>query len=291
MANSRCVSCGAKIEDVKRSLSRQEELERRYQQEGFSVSWFAVSLTIMAVMTAALVVGLPMVVPVFDFEGSAGMLVSIPVWFVGGLLIGLISPGKTFIEAGGGGVPRRDPDRALSLCEPDREDDARLHVRADERARRPLHADRLVHRRARADGARPKPPGMRKVLLLVALLLTGCPGDRSDKSEAAAIDRAIDALRDAPNDQKGGALAAAPGAAVRPGRDLRGAQSACVVGYELYVSGITELERTKKLAASGDGGPELGAALSSAQATLERAKPLTERCTDAQGELARKYRL
>jgi hypothetical protein len=98
LANNRCVSCGAKIEEQKRSLTRQEELERRYQQEGFSVSWFAVSLTIMAVMTAALVVGLPMVVPVFDFEGSAGMLVSIPVWFLGGILIGLISPGKTFIE-------------------------------------------------------------------------------------------------------------------------------------------------------------------------------------------------
>ena len=49
-------------------------------------------------LTAALVVGLPMVVPLFDFEGSAGMLVSIPVWFVGGMLVGLISPGKTFIE-------------------------------------------------------------------------------------------------------------------------------------------------------------------------------------------------
>jgi len=35
---------------------------------------------------------------VFDFEGSAGMVVAIPVWFVGGMLVGLISPGKTFIE-------------------------------------------------------------------------------------------------------------------------------------------------------------------------------------------------
>ena len=26
------------------------------------------------------------------------MLVSIPIWFLGGLLVGLISPGKTFIE-------------------------------------------------------------------------------------------------------------------------------------------------------------------------------------------------
>lgn len=98
LANHRCVSCGAKIEDFKRQLSRQEELERRYQQEGFSVSWFMISIAIMGILTASLVVGLPMVVPALDFEGYAGMLVAIPVWFLGGLLIGLISPGKTFVE-------------------------------------------------------------------------------------------------------------------------------------------------------------------------------------------------
>ncbi len=98
LINNRCVSCGAKIEDLKRALSRQEELERRYQQEGFSLMWFGVSVVIMSVLTAALVMGLPMVVPTLDFEGSAGMLIAIPVWFVGGLLVGLISPGKTFIE-------------------------------------------------------------------------------------------------------------------------------------------------------------------------------------------------
>src|SRR6185369_2961545 len=76
LANNRCVSCGAKIEDLKRSLTRQEELERRYQQEGFSPLWFGVSIAIMSVMTAALVMGLPMVVPAFDFEGSAGMRIS-----------------------------------------------------------------------------------------------------------------------------------------------------------------------------------------------------------------------
>ncbi len=98
LPNERCVSCGAKIDDLKRALMRQDELERRYQQEGFSVAWFAVSIVIMSVLTAALVMGLPMVVPALDFEGSAGMLVAIPVWFLGGILVGLISPGKTFIE-------------------------------------------------------------------------------------------------------------------------------------------------------------------------------------------------
>lgn len=98
LANDRCVSCGAKIEEMSQSSSRQEELEKRYQQQGFSVLWFAIAIGVMAVLTAAIVGGLPAVVPAFDFEGSAGMTVAIPVWFLGGLLVGLISPGRTFIE-------------------------------------------------------------------------------------------------------------------------------------------------------------------------------------------------
>jgi hypothetical protein len=60
--------------------------------------WFGVSLLIVATLTAAIVMGMPMLVPLFDFEGYAGMLVSIPVWFVAGTLVGLVSPGRTYIE-------------------------------------------------------------------------------------------------------------------------------------------------------------------------------------------------
>ncbi|MBN2194264.1 MAG: hypothetical protein JW751_15715 [Polyangiaceae bacterium] len=98
MPNDRCVSCGAKVDELRRTLTHKEQIEQRYQQEGFNFLWFAISLVVMAVLTAAIVMGLPMVVPLFDFEGSAGMTVAIPVWFVGGMLVGLISPGKTFIE-------------------------------------------------------------------------------------------------------------------------------------------------------------------------------------------------
>lgn len=68
------------------------------QQTGFSFLWWGIALVVLGVLTAALVLGLPMVVSALDFEGSNGMLVSIPVWFVGGLLIGMISPGRTFVE-------------------------------------------------------------------------------------------------------------------------------------------------------------------------------------------------
>jgi hypothetical protein len=98
-ANHRCGSCGAKMDNLGRaSRTREEELERRYQQEGFSMPWLLISVLVQGVLTAALVIGLPMVVTLFDFEGGNGMLVTIPVWFLGGLLVGLISPGRTFIE-------------------------------------------------------------------------------------------------------------------------------------------------------------------------------------------------
>jgi len=97
-ANGRCVSCGASMEALKPARNSDAERARRYQQDGFSVLWMLIAILVQSVLTAALVVGLPMVVGALDFEGSNGMIVAIPVWFVGGMLLGMISPGKTFIE-------------------------------------------------------------------------------------------------------------------------------------------------------------------------------------------------
>ena len=97
--STRCVSCGKKLEALgKVQRTREEELERRYQQEGVSLQWLFIALVVQGVLTAALVFGLPMVIPALDFEGGNGMTICIPVWFVGGLLVGMISPGRTFIE-------------------------------------------------------------------------------------------------------------------------------------------------------------------------------------------------
>ncbi len=60
--------------------------------------WMAIALAVQGVLTAALIFGLPMVVTALDFEGGNGMAVCIPVWGVGGMLVGMISPGRTFIE-------------------------------------------------------------------------------------------------------------------------------------------------------------------------------------------------
>ena len=72
--STRCASCGAKIENIgKAARSREEELERRYQQEGVSVQWMFIAIAVQGVLTAALVFGLPMVIQAIDFEGSNGM--------------------------------------------------------------------------------------------------------------------------------------------------------------------------------------------------------------------------
>jgi hypothetical protein len=95
--DQRCQSCGATLSDSRRP-SRYEDPERAYHQEGFSVAWCGISLVVVGILTAAVVIGLPMVLPLFDFEGSAGMMLAIPVWFVSGMLVGLISPGRTVLE-------------------------------------------------------------------------------------------------------------------------------------------------------------------------------------------------
>jgi hypothetical protein len=87
------------MEDLARSKrSREDELAGRYQQEGVSVRWLAIAFLVQGVLTGALVFGLPMVMPMLDFEGQNGMLICVPVWFLGGLLVGMVSPGRTFVE-------------------------------------------------------------------------------------------------------------------------------------------------------------------------------------------------
>jgi hypothetical protein len=92
----RCVSCGSPLEaPVDEPLL---DPHGQLQQRGFSILWFLISIVVMGALTGAVVVGLPKVAPIFDLEGYAGMMMSIPVWAVGGALIGLISPGRTFVE-------------------------------------------------------------------------------------------------------------------------------------------------------------------------------------------------
>jgi len=94
----RCGSCGATTTELKPIHVDPRERERRYQQEGFSILWALIALLVQAVLTIAIIIALPKAVASLDFEGYHGMSLSIPLWFLGGMLVGLISPGKTFVE-------------------------------------------------------------------------------------------------------------------------------------------------------------------------------------------------
>jgi DNA-directed RNA polymerase subunit RPC12/RpoP len=95
--SARCASCGSKIEALTKAR-RDDDPDRRYQQEGISIQWMAIALAVQGVLTAALVFMLPKLVTAIDLEGGNGMIMCVPVWFVGGILVGMISPGRTFIE-------------------------------------------------------------------------------------------------------------------------------------------------------------------------------------------------
>jgi DNA-directed RNA polymerase subunit RPC12/RpoP len=94
----RCASCGFKLEEFAKGRVTDDARDRRFQQEGVDVKWMGIAICVQAVLTAAVVFGIPMLVSSVDFEGGNGMVACIPIWFVGGLLVGLISPGRTFVE-------------------------------------------------------------------------------------------------------------------------------------------------------------------------------------------------
>lgn len=97
---TRCTSCGASLESLGKLERSAEELRAlRFQQEGINGTWVAIATVVQVALTAAVIFALPMAMPrVVDFEGGSGMLACIPLWFVGGALVGLISPGRTFLE-------------------------------------------------------------------------------------------------------------------------------------------------------------------------------------------------
>jgi hypothetical protein len=99
-AGKRCVSCGASLTEAFHAAARGAAAAKSRQGRGHDVIWGLIALAVQSVLTAAVVIGLPMVVTMLDFEGSNGMTVAIPVWFVGGVLVGMIAPSKTYVAPG-----------------------------------------------------------------------------------------------------------------------------------------------------------------------------------------------
>lgn len=95
---ARCRSCGAKVEAVSVSYTAEEEAARRYQQEAFEWRWVFTAFGVYVAFQTVILAVLPRVISTFDPQGMSGLLISVAVWFAGGIVVGLISPGKTFVE-------------------------------------------------------------------------------------------------------------------------------------------------------------------------------------------------
>jgi hypothetical protein len=130
----------------------------------------------------------------------------------------------------------------------------------------------------------------RLALLLPALCLVGCPAsDGPARSEAAQLSHAVDALRNADNAAKAPHLRSLRETACNE-PDVCAVRSTCVAGYELHLGALSAMSGAQ--AVLSDAGPDAAArVLDQAKADLERAHGLTERCTEVQGEMVRKYRV
>jgi hypothetical protein len=109
----RCRSCGAKVEEFSANYTAEEEQAKRYQQESFEWKWAFMSCGVYLGIQAIVLGLMPRIISSFDPIGFAGLTISIFVWFVGGAIVGFISPGKTFVEPAAGAVMAAIPTVAF----------------------------------------------------------------------------------------------------------------------------------------------------------------------------------
>jgi hypothetical protein len=96
---ARCTSCGARLEAISVEYTAEEAHARRYQQTGFEVKWAIAAFAIYFAFQAIALALLPAVIPAYDpFQNVWGILISSITWFLGGIVVGFLSPGRTFLE-------------------------------------------------------------------------------------------------------------------------------------------------------------------------------------------------
>jgi len=116
----RCRACGAKLEELSAHYTEEELHARRYQQESFEGRWALIASGIYIGLQAVILAILPLALSKFDPQGLAGLMISAAVWFVGGIVVGFISPGKTFVEPAAGALIAVPPTIAyLALTTPE----------------------------------------------------------------------------------------------------------------------------------------------------------------------------
>jgi uncharacterized membrane protein YgdD (TMEM256/DUF423 family) len=96
---ARCVSCGAKLDALSSEHSAEEAHARRNQQSGFELKWVLGAFVVYFVFQALALAVLPALIPSYDpFQNVWGILIASIMWFVGGIVVGFVSPGRTFLE-------------------------------------------------------------------------------------------------------------------------------------------------------------------------------------------------
>jgi hypothetical protein len=120
--------------------------------------------------------------------------------------------------------------------------------------------------------------------LLLGLGLGGCQSSPPEKSEAAAVSRAVNSLRDAENERKREhleALRTTPCSVA----EICAVRSQCLAAYELHVDVLARLASTSKT------GPDNPESVERMKRDLARSHELGKTCIDAQGALIRRYKL
>jgi hypothetical protein len=126
------------------------------------------------------------------------------------------------------------------------------------------------------------------VCVAVFVSCVGCDAsDRAARGEAAAVSRAIDAVRAADNANKSAPLAALRSVPCSVG-DVCGVRSFCIAAYEQHELALGLVAQAKAELATAPVA-NVAATIASAESGLSRAKTLTDDCTSRQGEMARRY--
>lgn len=126
------------------------------------------------------------------------------------------------------------------------------------------------------------------------VLVLSCQGEREQqrRAEAGRVVRAVQLLRDAPNEGKRPPLSALEHLPPLD-EDLGALQKACVSAYALQLEGVEGLSAIRRAteSASGPVPPEAVPLLSRSEAALRSAASLALRCADLEGEARRRYKL
>ena len=100
----RCRACGARLSELASELTAEELHARRNQPDEFEWRWVFISFGLFVLLAALALALLPLIIPTYDPQGFAGIVITIILWFVGAAVINYFSPGKNFIEPPVGGL-------------------------------------------------------------------------------------------------------------------------------------------------------------------------------------------